>query len=354
MAGDRQHAAAEPDGRPPRVRGAGRAAGGRDAARTPSGAARSSGARDDPLRERQLRLRLAGGPGARGRSTSRSRPGAASRSWARPAPARARCSACSRASYDPNEGRVMIDGDDVRDLDLDALRRERRARVPGELCCSARRSRTTSPSVTRTPPATRSRRAAADAPARTTSSPRCPTATTPCSRRRGATSRAGSGSGWPSRGRSWPSRRCCCSTIRPAPSTRTPSTRCWTRWSGARGAHDLLRTEPVLGAPRRRPDPGAGRRPHRRARHARRAAGRPAASTPASRRCSDAAPEPAVTVRAAPHARPRRTPAAPARLGLIRRLFGYTRPYARLRNSLAVLVVRARSSSRWSPGRSRA
>lgn len=45
-----------------------------------------------------------------------------------------------------------------------------------------------------------------------------------------------SGSGWPSPGRCWPARRCCCSTSRPATSTRATRRRCAapsTRWPSA-------------------------------------------------------------------------------------------------------------------------
>ena len=82
--------------------------------------------------------------------------------------------------------RSRIDGIDVRDVTLDSLRRAGRRRVRGELPVLATPSGPTSPTAGPTPPTRRSRRRPRAA-GPTTSSPRCPTATTRSVGERGLT-----------------------------------------------------------------------------------------------------------------------------------------------------------------------
>ena len=103
-----------------------------------------------------------------------------SRWSARPARASRRSCRCSARNYDVTGGSVLIDGADVRDVELNSLRRADRRRRPTTRSCSAPASTTTSPTGGRTPPARRSS-GRPSARRRRASSPSCPTATTPWS-----------------------------------------------------------------------------------------------------------------------------------------------------------------------------
>ena len=93
--------------------------------RPPAG--RAAGAGADPDR---LRLRGRGVPLSRARSagrcaasTSRSRRASGSRWWARTARARPPWSKLLARLYDPTEGRILLDGVDLREYDVESLRR---------------------------------------------------------------------------------------------------------------------------------------------------------------------------------------------------------------------------------------
>ena len=75
------------------------------------------------------------------RRRRRSRPGSGSRWSAGPAPARARMMKLAARFYDPTEGRVLVDGHDLRDLEPDG--------VPATARLRARRSRSCSPASIR-------------------------------------------------------------------------------------------------------------------------------------------------------------------------------------------------------------
>ena len=79
--------------------------------------------------------------------------------------------------YDVDEGRILIDGQDLRDAHPGQPARARSASCRRTRCCSTRRSAPTSPMAGRAPRRTRSRRRRARRRS-TSSSPRCPTATT--------------------------------------------------------------------------------------------------------------------------------------------------------------------------------
>ena len=128
----------------------------------------------------------AGGAARRARSPTRARPRrrcATSTSWSRPArrsrwsaaPARARrrsCS-CSARLYDVTEGAVLIDGADVRDVDLVSLRRAIAVVDDDPFLFSDTRARATSPTRGRTRAARRSSWRPS-ARRRRASSPSCP------------------------------------------------------------------------------------------------------------------------------------------------------------------------------------
>ena len=82
--------------------------------------------------------------------------------------------------YDPSEGRVLIDGADIRDVDLASLRHRDRVRRRRQLPVLRHRRRATSPMPIPTRPPSRSRRRRG-APRLMTSSRPCPTATRPWS-----------------------------------------------------------------------------------------------------------------------------------------------------------------------------
>jgi ATP-binding cassette, subfamily B, bacterial len=107
---------------------------------------------------------------------------------------------------DPVRGRVLVDGVDVRTLDLDTLRRNVGVVFQESLLFRG----TVAENIAFGHP---------DASREARSFRSCHAATTRRSRRRATTCRAASASGWRSRAPSCSSRRSCCSTIRPARST---------------------------------------------------------------------------------------------------------------------------------------
>ena len=109
-----------PGGPRPRLRRA------RRGARHPGRAGRAApaaGAGRHPDRGRDLRLRRPH-PGAEGRVACTSRPARRWRSWAARERARARWPAWSCASSIPQEGRITIDGHDLRTVTLESLREQ--------------------------------------------------------------------------------------------------------------------------------------------------------------------------------------------------------------------------------------
>ena len=101
--------------------------------------------------------------------------------------------------YDPTLGRVLIDGNDVRDLTYESLRGQLGI-VPQEAFLFSGTVSRTSPSARRAPKLPRSRRRRAPS-ARTTSSRRSSMATTPRSASAARSCRPASASSSPSRGR---------------------------------------------------------------------------------------------------------------------------------------------------------
>ena len=118
--------------------------------------------------------------------------------------------------YDVTGGAVRVDGHDVRDLTQDSLRARHRRGQPGPAPVPRHRRR--QPPLR---PARRHRRRArrrVPGPRRsTTSSPPCPTATTPSSASAATACPAARSSAWPSPG-------CCSRTRRSSSSTRPPAT----------------------------------------------------------------------------------------------------------------------------------
>ena len=140
--------------------------------------------------------------------------------------------------YDPSQGCVLIDGHDVRCIELDDLRRNI-GLVFQENFLFPTRWRRTSRSASRRP---RPRRSSAQRGwrRRTISSARCHRATGRSWAKRRPTSRAGSGSGWRLRGRSCWNPRSCCWTIRRRRSIRAPNTRSFPRWTARCGGGRLF------------------------------------------------------------------------------------------------------------------
>src|SRR5713101_7336252 len=140
--------------------------------------------------------------------------------------------------YDPSRGSVRIDGVDIRDMRLADL-----AAIVGVVsqeptCCTPRCGRTcATPSPA--PPTPRSR--TLPGPRRsTTSSPGCPTVTTPWSARAGTVSPAARSSAWPSPGPCCATRVCSCWTRPPAhwtPRPSAPSSTPSTPWPGPNHHH---------------------------------------------------------------------------------------------------------------------
>ena len=109
--------------------------------------------------------------------------------------------------YDPTSGAVTLDGIDLRDLSPSELRRAVVMVTQENFLFSG----TVADNIGFGRPDAHRRRDARPRPrrsARTSSSPRCPTATTPTSTSAAAGCRPGSASWWRSRGRSSPTRRC--------------------------------------------------------------------------------------------------------------------------------------------------
>jgi ATP-binding cassette subfamily B protein len=125
--------------------------------------------------------------------------------------------------FDPTAGRVLIDGNDARHLELDDLRRNM-ASSSRRVFCSPTPSPPTSRSATRRPHPRKSngRRAS---PRPTTSSCSSRRVTTRCSARAATAFPAASGSASPSPGPCCSSRRSCCSMTPPPRSTAKPNTR---------------------------------------------------------------------------------------------------------------------------------
>ena len=275
----RQHARAEPDRRAPRVRGAGRAArGGEPAAGRCSWRGRR--ARSASTTSRFGYGQLDGHPGDAVAPVLRGldfavEPGQCVAIFGATGAGKSTLLSLIPRFYDPGAGRVLVDGIDVRDAGPGVAAAAASAWCSRRACCFAPRSPTTSPSATPRPGATPIERAA--------------------TRRRRARlhrraarrlrHRARGGGGEPvGRAAAAPrhraraaarARRSCCSTIRPAASTPRPRRRCCRRSiARASGRTTLIVANRTVGAAARRRGAGAGRRAHRRARHARRAAGR--------------------------------------------------------------------------------
>ncbi len=136
--------------------------------------------------------------------------------------------------YDTSSGRVSIDGVDVRDLSFASLA-ETVGMVPRRPTCSTRASARTCGSRSPRPP-TRSSWPPPGPRRCTSSSPRCPRATTRWWGSAATASRAARSSASPSRGPSCATRRSCCSTRRRARWTTRPSVRCRRRWTASRRA----------------------------------------------------------------------------------------------------------------------
>ena len=125
-------------------------------------------------RGRALRLLAPTRPRRCAASTCASAPASASRSSARPAPASRRSSSSSPASTTRRPAASLVDGHDLRDVDLHALPPPASATCPRSRSCSPARSARTSPTGDRTRPTSRS--SAPPGPsAPTTSCARCPT-----------------------------------------------------------------------------------------------------------------------------------------------------------------------------------
>ena len=139
--------------RDPRPRAADRRAAGR-AGRCPPGTGR--------VELRDVTLRVRGRRRARrcATSTSTSPPGRRSRSSARPARARRRSSSCSRACTTSTAGAVLVDGADVRDVDVALAAPARSPSSTTTRSCSPPRCTRTSPTRA---PTRRARRSSAAA-----------------------------------------------------------------------------------------------------------------------------------------------------------------------------------------------
>ena len=169
---------------------------------------------------------------------------------------------------------MLVDGHDLRDVTRALAARPDGHRAAGGVPVQRHGPREHRLRAARTRRARRSRRPPGRS-ARTSSSPRSSTATTPRSASAACSSRPASASSWPSPARWPPTRASSSSTRRPPTSTSTPR-------GGSRpglrrllaGPHRDRHRPPPLHDPPRRPHRRARPRPHRRAGHARRAAGR--------------------------------------------------------------------------------
>ena len=232
-------------------------------------------ARRGALRGRVVLLRGPRPHGARPTSTSRCEPGEAIAVVGATGSGKTTLVTLLTRLYDPTEGRVTLDGHDLRDLTVTVAAPPRRLRVRGAVAVlgvgarepahgQARRHRGRGPARARRRPGRLRPR-----PARG--------ASTPGSASRACRSRAGSASGSPWPGRSSAGPGCSCSTTRsprststPRPTSRPPCARCWRaapcsssctarppwRWPTARSSstagrlvaagthHDLLASEP--------------------------------------------------------------------------------------------------------------
>ena len=239
-----------------------------------------------PRRDVRLRVRRRDRrAGARRTSTCTSSPGETVALVGRTGSGKSTIARLLPRFYDVDDGAVLIDGHDVRDLTLHSLRATTSAWCSTSRSCSRSRSATTSP--TARPDASLDEvEAAARAAHADEFIDDLPDGYDTVIGERGYTSRAASASASPSPARCSPNPPSSCSTTPPARST------CRSR----RHIHDALRAAarrphhardrpPALDDQPRRPGRAARRRPGRRRRHPRRAAWPPSPATP---RCSPA------------------------------------------------------------------
>ena len=165
--------------RPPPARGSSRSSTASRGSSSPPDAPRAAarlGPRRAARRDAAVRGRVA--PGAARRRPRRRRRARPSRSSAPPARARRRSSQLIPRLYDATAGAVLVDGADVRDVDVASLRARDRGRRRRPVPVQRHRAPRTSPTRAPTPRREEIELAAAARPGRTTSSRACPTATT--------------------------------------------------------------------------------------------------------------------------------------------------------------------------------